>query len=125
MQHSPVCLAICRRCRNDERRAAGAALPEPLLEHARAGCASRGLDVHVRLSQCLHCCDGGHTVRVERGDNEVSLVGIRTVAELDGVLDAVERLARADVPEALRPRVWQRWEAGKMVFHRALRPASG
>jgi hypothetical protein len=117
----PRCLAICRRCRNDERRASGAALADELLSLARAGCSARGLDVHARLSQCLHCCDGGHTVRVEHGGNEVSIVGIRTGEELERVLDHFDLLARAEVPERLVSRVWQRWEGGRMVFHRALK----
>ena len=114
------CLAICRRCRSDERIASGADSGEMLLQHARNYVSASGESLHVRLSQCLHCCDGGHTVRVEQGNNEVALVGIRTCAELEQVLEHVEQLARTEVPASLTKRVWQRWTNGVMVFHRAL-----
>lgn len=114
------CLAICRRCRSDERIASGADSGEALLQHARAYATASGEQLHVRLSQCLHCCDGGHTVRVEYGNNEVALVGIRTCSELDRVLTQLAPLSRAEVPPSLKKRVWQRWTAGVMVFHRAL-----
>lgn len=111
-------LAICRRCRWPERRASGAHEDGVLLSHGRKGCAERGLEAHVRLSQCLNCCDGGHTVRVELRGVEVALVGVRTCAELDQVLDALPEIGQRHVPPALRSRVYQEWVDGRMVYHR-------
>jgi hypothetical protein len=110
-------LAICRRCRWDSRRASGADTDERLLAHARKACADLGLDSHVRLSQCLHSCDGGHTVRVELHGREVALVGIRTCAELDRVLTHLPAIGQGNVPDGLRRRVWQVWEDGKLCWH--------
>ncbi len=79
-------------------------------------------DVHCRLSQCLNCCDGGHTVRVECRGREVALVGIRTTDELHRVLENIEAIGERDVPASLRPRVWQEWVDGEMVFHHDIKP---
>lgn len=113
-------LAICRRCRWDSRRASGAATDDVLLEHARAWCESNGVEAHVRLSQCLHSCDGGHTVRVEWRGWEVALVGIRTLAELERVLTELDAIGRGEVPAALLSRVWQVWKDGEMRWHTTL-----
>lgn len=75
------------------------------------------MDVHVRLSQCLNCCDGGHTVRIECRGAEVALVGVRSTEELAEVFAEVERLGARDVPKRMRKRVWQEWQDGVMVYH--------
>ena len=110
-------LAICRRCRWESRRASGADDDQTLLDHARQVCTQRGIDAHVRLSQCLHSCDGGHTVRVELHGREVALVGIRTRDELERVLSHLDAIGRGQVPDALRKRVWQVWDQGTMRWH--------
>jgi len=113
----PLRLAICRRCRWPSRRAKGADDDQALLAHARDGVESRGLEAHCRVSQCLNCCDGGHTVRVELDGDEVALVGIRTLAELDRVLDALPAIGRRAVPESLQRRVYQVWIDGTLTWH--------
>ncbi|MFT6398924.1 MAG: putative metal-binding protein [Bradymonadia bacterium] len=114
-------IAICRRCRQPERRAKGATEAAELLADAKQSVADSDLDVHFRLSQCLNCCDGGHTVRVECRGVEVALVGMRTSAELrTKVLDNIERIAVRDIPAELQKRVWQIWVDGEMVWHRSL-----
>lgn len=123
-------IAICRRCREPERRAAGAATADDLLAAAREGVAS-GTPTHVRLSQCLNCCDGGHTVRVEHRGVEVSIVGIRSVDELDEVVKARDAIAAAwagrdpgpPVPEKLVRRVFHLWRDGRLVWHAASEPS--
>ncbi len=116
----PRCLAICRRCRTPERIASGAASIDELVAVARAEAAANGF-AHARASQCLHCCDGGHTVRIELGGDEVALVGVRTVDELREVMRANDALLRdADAPARWSRRVWQRWRQGTMVAHRNL-----
>ncbi|TVQ95847.1 MAG: hypothetical protein EA398_16785 [Deltaproteobacteria bacterium] len=110
-------LAICRRCRWPERRAAGADDERTLLDHARTACARRGINAHVRISQCLNSCDGGHTVRVELHGAEVALVGIRRIDELDRVLDHLRDIGERRVPPSLRRRVWQVWVDGKLHWH--------
>ncbi len=74
--------------------------------------------LHCRLSQCLNCCDGGHTVRVEYRGREIALIGARTEAELSEIIGNVDRIAEGDVPDALKSRVFQRWEDGRLVWHR-------
>jgi hypothetical protein len=113
-------LAICRRCRWPERIAAAADSAESLLEHARGATAAGrcAVALHARLSQCLNCCDGGHTVRVEHCGREVALVGVRTRAELDELLGVLDEVARGSVPERLERKVYQVWIDGRMVFHR-------
>ena len=114
-------LAICRRCRQPERIARGASDAESLLSAGRRCAAEGGVDVHVRLSQCLNCCDGGHTVRVEHQGVEVALVGIRTTDELQSlVFGHIEAIARREIPAALRTRTYQIWVDGELVFHRNL-----
>lgn len=114
-------LAICRRCRWSSRRAKGADDEQLLLDHARDGVTARGLEAHCRISQCLNCCDGGHTVRVEFDGDEVALVGIRTTAELDRVLDALPSIGRRAVPAPLNRRVYQVWIDGELAWHLNLR----
>ncbi len=114
-------IAICRRCRQPERRAKGATEAADLLTAAKEAVAEGEVDVHCRLSQCLNCCDGGHTVRVECRGVEVAMVGMRTGEELRAkVLDNIERIAQRDVPPELEKRVWQVWIDGEMVWHRNL-----
>lgn len=111
-------LAICKRCRWDSRIASGADKDDVLLEHGKAWSAAEGLDIHIRRSQCLNCCDAGHTVRIEWRGNEVALVGIRTCAELEMVLQHAAEIGRFEVPPALRKRVYQVWSDGKMIHHK-------
>lgn len=125
MASAPLCLAICSRCRNSERIASGALDPAAALAAARAVLADRPQPVFCRLSQCLHCCDGGHTVRVECGQTEVALVGIRTAAELARVAEHIDDLGRGDVAPELAKRLWQRWDAGRMVWHRNVTATEG
>lgn len=113
-------LAICERCRRPERRASGAAEARPLLDEAKRACAAANLDAHCRLSQCLNCCEGGHTVRVELHDTEVALIGIRTVDEIRTVVTHLQAIGEDRVPPSLERRVYQRWYDGRMVFHRSL-----
>lgn len=113
-------LAICRRCRSEDRIASGAASDVALEVAARAYVAQHGLSMHVRRSQCLSCCDGGHTVRVERYGVEIALVGIRTVAELETVLASIDDIATRNVPAALQSRLYQVWVDGDLVWHRQL-----
>lgn len=125
MSGPELCIAICRRCREPRRIASGADGAERLQRVARSWCESNGVDGHVRLSQCLNCCDGGHTVRLERGGVEVALVGVRTVAELHEVLlERGEILARP-LESRVAARVYQVWRDGRMEFHRALTSADG
>lgn len=119
-------IAICRRCRQPERRASGATLAAELLADAKNAVTEGPVDVHCRLSQCLNCCDGGHTVRVECRGIEVALVGMRTSEELRmKVLNNIERIALRDIPPELEKRVWQVWVDGKMVWHRNLEDEPG
>ena len=111
-------LAICRRCRQPERKAAHADQADVLLAAARTRLAADGVQAHCRLSQCLNCCDGGHTVRVEFRGTEVALIGVRTTAELEKVLADIEQIAVRDVPAELERRVYQVWVDGTLVFHR-------
>lgn len=113
-------IAICRRCRQPERRARRAADADTLLAAAKDAATQGEVPVHCRLSQCLNCCDGGHTVRVECRGNEVAVVGIRTVEELQDLVANIERLGERDVPSSLRKQVWQEWVDGEMVFHHAI-----
>jgi hypothetical protein len=121
MPAPPLRLAICRRCRWPSRRAAGADDDATLLEHAKQGVVARGTIAHCRVSQCLNCCDAGHTVRVELDGDEVALVGIRTCAELDRVLNDLEAIGQRDVPATLTNRVYQVWRDGTLVWHRNLK----
>lgn len=116
-------LAICRRCRNSERIAAGAEGADRLLAHARSrGTTPDGHPFHARLSQCLNSCDAGHTVRVEWQGWEFALVGIRTCGELDEVIDALAAIATQQAPERLQRRIYQIWFEGRLRFHAGLRP---
>lgn len=110
-------IAICRRCRQPERIASGAASADALLTHGKATCRQDGVEAHVRLSQCLNCCDQGHTVRLEYRGREVALVGVRTEAELDEVIAAMEVTVQGRPPEALRRRLQQVWIDGRLVAH--------
>jgi predicted metal-binding protein len=119
-------LAICRRCRNSERIAAGADGAQLLLDHARAtGTTPDGHPFHARLSQCLNSCDAGHTVRVEWQGWEFAFVGIRTCDELDEVIGALAEIAAQKTPEQLRKRLYQVWFDGRLQFHAGLRPPIG
>lgn len=111
-------LAICHRCRWPSRIANGAASDQALLDHAKQLVAAGERPVHCRISQCLNCCDGGHTVRVELRGREVCLVGIRTPEELARVLEAIDEIGNVEIPPALQKRVWQIWRDGKLVWHR-------
>jgi predicted metal-binding protein len=114
-------IAICRRCRQPERIAKGAASASDLLQASRAIAAEKGPAVHARLSQCLNCCDGGHTVRVEWRGTEIAVVGIRTVNELETrVLDHLEAIARREIPPALERRIYQVWVDGELIHHKNL-----
>lgn len=113
-------IAICRRCREESRVASGADSDLELDAAARAFVEETGIEVHVRRSQCLSCCDGGHTVRIERHGVEVALVGIRTVAELRQVLENLDAIADQRVPDSLASRVYQVWRDGDLVWHRQL-----
>ena len=113
-------IAICKRCRWPERIARGADDDQVLKAFGKAWSERTGFPVHVRASQCLNCCDGGHTVRVEYQGNEVALVGIRTEAELERVLENIEAIAEREVPAGLAKRVYQVWVDGEMVFHKNL-----
>ena len=114
-------LAICRRCRQPERIARGASDADTLLEAGCARARAAPVDVHVRLAQCLNCCDGGHTVRVECRGVEVALVGIRTTEELERlVVDRIDSIARREIPNDLQARVYQVWVDGDLIFHRNL-----
>ena len=118
-------LAICRRCRQPERIATGADSAEELLRAARAHASPDSPEVHVRLSQCLNCCDGGHTVRVEWQGREVALVGMRTVAELrDKVLANLDAIARHEIPADVERRVYQIWVDGELIHHKNLEDPS-
>ena len=108
-------IAMCKRCRWPERIATGAEPVEGLVAHAKQQLGERA---HVRASQCLNCCDGGHTVRIERRGVEIALVGIRTTVELDRVLQHLDEIAALDVPKTLHRRVYQVWTDGEMVHHR-------
>jgi hypothetical protein len=110
-------IAICRRCRQPERIASGAASADALLTHGKASCRQGGVEAHVRLSQCLNCCDQGHTVRLECRGREVALVGVRTEADLDEVIGAIEATVQGHPPEKLRRRVQQVWIDGRLVAH--------
>lgn len=77
-----------------------------------------GVAIHVRRSQCLNCCDGGHTVRIEFQGNEVALVGVRNCSELERVLEHAEQIGRLQIPEKFRKRVYQVWTDGKMIHHK-------
>lgn len=57
-------------------------------------------------------------MRLEWRGREVALVGIRTEAELQRVLDALEAIAAGQTPADLRSRVYQIWEDGTLVWHR-------
>ena len=111
-------LAICRRCRAPERRAAGASTDDRLLQAARDAAGDAGIELHCRVSQCLNCCDAGHTVRVEWRGNEVALVGIRTEDEMRAVVRDAADLGAREVPVRWRPRVHQEWVDGRLVYHR-------
>ena len=114
-------LAICRRCRQPERIAKGADSAEDLLVSARAYSVPGSPDLHVRLSQCLNCCDGGHTVRVEWKGTEIALVGMRTVEELQcKVLENLEQIAKREVPDEVENRVYQVWVDGELRWHKNL-----
>jgi predicted metal-binding protein len=119
-------LAICRRCRNSERIAAGADGAQLLLDHARGRATTPdGTPFHARLSQCLNSCDAGHTVRVEWQGREFAFVGIRTCSELDQVINALGDIARGETPDHLGKRLYQVWTEGKITFHAGLRPPIG
>ena len=121
MSEAPRChLAICRRCRWPERRAAGAATAEELLAHGQALVEAGESVCRVRLSQCLHSCDGGHTVRIESGGHELALVGVRTTGELGEVLSELDVLLAGQAGSRWRKRVYQEWRDGRMVYHRGL-----
>jgi hypothetical protein len=127
-------LAICKRCRWPARRAAGAATDDALLAEARTCAPGCSEPLHTRLSQCLNCCDGGHTVRLEFQGWEFALVGIRTEAEIAEVVNWAPQLVRMppalaalaeqpvgdglDVPPWLLRRVYQVWRDGQMLWHR-------
>lgn len=113
-------VAICRRCRWPERRAAGAADESELLRAARAFAASEAVEVHCRVSQCLNCCDGGHTVRIEKEGLEVALVGVRTVQEMERVIAAAPVVAAGGEVAWVRGRTWQIWRDGRLVWHRSV-----
>ena len=115
-------LAICKRCRWPERIAHGAHTDAALASEARAWVDETGSALHVRQSQCLNCCDGGHTVRIESGGVEVALVGIRTQSELRDVLAHLDAIAAEQIPAHLTRRVYQTWRDGVMTFHRSLTP---
>ena len=113
-------LAICKRCRWPERIASGADSDEVLQRAAEAWRASQGMELHVRRSQCLNCCDAGHTVRVETPRHEVAIVGIRTVAELHRLLEDVEAIGRLEIPPRWQKRAYQVWVDGRLVRHAQL-----
>lgn len=93
------------------------------------------LDAHVRLSQCLNCCDGGHTVRLEHKGWEFAFVGIRTEDELqeflrwahiivcfpEGIADKAGHPTQTSerVPSSLLKRIYQIWHDGALVWHLA------
>lgn len=119
-------LAICRRCRNSERIAAGADGAQTLLDHARQrGVTPDGHPFHARLSQCLNSCDAGHTVRVEWQGWEFAFVGIRTRDELDEIIGALALIAQQQTPDRLRRRLYQVWFEGRLRFHAGLGPPIG
>ena len=114
-------IAICRRCRTEERIAHGALDDAALEELAKQWVDANGKDVHVRRSQCLSCCDGGHTVRIEYQGTEIALVGIRKPEEMTGLLEDLGAIARRETPERWKKRVYQVWVDGELVWHRMLR----
>jgi predicted metal-binding protein len=93
------------------------------------------IDAHVRLSQCLNCCDGGHTVRLEHKGWEFGFIGIRTEDELQDLLTLADAIVQfpphADgstnqplgqehtVPAHLVKRIYQVWYDGRLVWHQA------
>ena len=106
-----------------------------LLQCGRELVASGDVNAHVRLSQCLNCCDGGHTVRLEYRGWEFAFIGIRTEDELQQLMQAAstvvelpaqiaERLKRPPgttepLPNWLDKRLYQVWLDGVMLWHRA------
>ena len=113
----PLYVAICKRCRWPARIAKGADDDVALHACAEARCAERDDGARAWRSQCHNCCDGGHTVRLERGDDEVYVVGIRTVAEMDALLADADRIVALDLPPKWRKRVYQVWRDGEMTWH--------
>ena len=127
-------LAICKRCRWPSRIAAGADTDAQLRDCAKACVVAQSLAMHVRLSQCLNCCDGGHTVRLEWRGWEFAFIGIRTdeevsrlvplaptlvqrpraLAELTGLDAACEDV----VPDWALKRLYQVWFNGEMLWHK-------
>ena len=128
-------VAICRRCRWPNRIALGAAPDSALLQCGRELVASGDVHAHVRLSQCLNSCDGGHTVRLEYRGWEFAFVGIRTEEELQQLMQAAGTVVNLPAPIAgrldrvpgtesplpawLDKRLYQVWLDGVMLWHRA------
>jgi hypothetical protein len=112
-------LAICLRCRGPESRASGAADEHQLLAHAREVAAREGISMHCRLSQCLNCCDGGHTVRIERSGLEVAICGIRTTDEVARLVADAPAVGEGTKIRWISARTWQIWRDGRMLWHRS------
>lgn len=113
-------MAICQRCRWPERRAAGAATEVELREAAQEASSVHGVPMHIRISQCLNCCDGGHTVRLEFRGHEVAVCGVRTPEDIASVAAGAQGLVGGECVEPWSRRIYQRWDAGRLVYHRRL-----
>lgn len=109
-------LAICRRCRQPERIASGADSAEALLACAKK-LRESSASLHVRGAQCLTCCDGGHTVRVEHHDLEIAFVGVRTERELAELFTELRGAVRGELEGKWRRRVYRIWRDGQLLWH--------
>jgi len=79
--------------------------------------------MHVRISQCLNSCDGGHTVRLELRGREVALVGVRDQAELREIVANAREIALGELSARWQRRVYQIWRDGELLYHLNLHDA--